>query len=158
MEGPKVVAAHAVGGYEQSTRAQDSRQLGEHAVLAVVGRNVVQHVERDRAGEPAGRKIQRGCITEDHVDVRSVEPPSQRAGQVGIQLYGSELIDAGAQDVRGEPRTGTNFDDVTPEVRVAERGGEDDLLDPRPPLRARAELQMGLVHVTTIRENPATSG
>jgi hypothetical protein len=105
----------------------------------------------ETAGEPSGRKIERGCVTEDHR--RSCRRAAERgAGQVGIQLYGGELSNTGAQHVRGEPGTGTNFDDVTPQVRISERGGKDDLLDHRAPLGARTELQMGLVHITTIRE------
>jgi hypothetical protein len=84
------------------------------------------------------------------IDIGAQESLPQGSGQLFVHFYGGQVFYGFPEDVGGLPRSRADFEDIITQDTVAQSPGQNVTLDGLRPLRAGADPEMLLIHLTLV--------
>ena len=139
--GLQLVAGQAVAGHQRRAGPQHAGDLREQPILEFVRRDVMQHGEARRAGEPVVGIGERRRVAVHDLHRRNLgEAVDQHRRELVVDLDRREPRHRLAQNVGGGAVSGSDLEHVVAEVDVTQRPRKDDVSDHLPPFVAAAVL------------------
>jgi len=123
VEHAEEAPVEAVDSRKRSAGAKHTGSFIQEAVLKGCRWNVVQHGEaHDPVEGPASQRHGSGVFAE-HANILTHHAAGQGISESAVNFNAGEARDAGTEQIRGDSRAGTDFEDVRPQLNAVKSPG-----------------------------------
>jgi len=123
VEHAEEAPVEAVDSRKRSAGAKHAGSFSQEAVLEGCRWNVVQHGEAHDSVEGPARQRHGSGVFAEHANIITGHASGQGISECAVNFNAGKAGDAGTEEVRGDSRAGTDFEDVRPQLNAVKGPG-----------------------------------